>query len=195
MQKTLKVGAVTLKNRSPKLKKKFRDWKNWLVETNEEIEHRKQKEEEVRKARAREEELKFEREQMEMKLEFERQLEETKAKQQPVEKANQIEQRTTKLPKLQITKFNGTYEAWLPFRKKFQAEIDKANLTSVTKFAYLQELVDPKDRVKIDELPFTTEVYKRDRKCVRPEHREFACHYRNTTCAGPRILQEARVHV
>ena len=50
----------------------------WLVETNEEIEHRKQKDEEERKARAREEELKFEREQMEMKLEFERQLEETK---------------------------------------------------------------------------------------------------------------------
>ena len=50
----------------------------WLVETNEEIEHRKQKEGEERKACAREEELKFEREEMEMKLEFERQLEETK---------------------------------------------------------------------------------------------------------------------
>ena len=33
---------------------------------------------------------------MEMKLEFERQLEETKAKQQPVEKTNQSEQRKTK---------------------------------------------------------------------------------------------------
>ena len=84
----------------------------------------------------------FEREQMEMKLEFERQLEETKAKQQPVEKANQSKQRTTKLPKLQITKFNGTYEAWLPFWNKFHAEIDKANLASVTKFAYPKELVD-----------------------------------------------------
>ena len=31
------------------------------------------------------------------------------------------------------------------------------------------------------------------RKCVRPEHRELACHNRNTTCAYPRILQEARV--
>ena len=95
-----------------------------------------------------------------MKLEFERQLEETKAKQQPVEKANQIEQRTTKLPKLQITKFNGTYEAWLPFWNKFQAEIDKANLASVTKFAYLKELVDPRVRSKIDGLPFTTEGFK-----------------------------------
>ena len=53
----------------------------WLVETNEEVEYRKQKDEEERKARAREMEFKFEREQMEMKLEFERQPEETKEKQ------------------------------------------------------------------------------------------------------------------
>ena len=39
----------------------------WRVETNEEIEYRKQKDEEERKARAREVEFKFEREQMEMK--------------------------------------------------------------------------------------------------------------------------------
>ena len=142
----------------------------WLVETNEEIEHRKQKDEEERKARAREEELKFEREQMEMKLEFERQLEETKAKQQPVEKTNQTEQRTTKLPKLQITKFNGTYEAWLPFWNKFQAEIDKANLASVTKFAYLKELVDPKVRAEIDGLPFTTEGYERAKNILIGEY-------------------------
>ena len=105
-----------------------------------------------------------------MKLEFERQLEETKAKQQPVEKANQIEQRTTKLPKLQITKFNGTYEAWLPFWNKFQAEIDKANLASVTKFAYLKELVDPKVRAEIDGLPFTTEGYERAKNILIGEY-------------------------
>ena len=52
-----------------------------LVETNEEVEFRKQKDEEERKARAREMEFKFEREQMEMKLEFERQPDETKEKQ------------------------------------------------------------------------------------------------------------------
>ena len=32
-----------------------------------------------------------------------------------------------------------------------------------------------------------------DRKCARPELCEFAYHYRNTTCAYPRILQEVRV--
>ena len=101
-----------------------------------------------------------------MKLEFERQLEETKAKQQPVEKANQSEQRTTKPPKLQITKFNGTYEAWLPF----QAKIDKRNLASVTKFAYLKELVDAKVRAEIDGLPFTTEVYERAKNILIGEY-------------------------
>ena len=43
--------------------------------TNEEIQHRRQKDEEERKVRVHEEELKFEREKMEMKLEFEHQLE------------------------------------------------------------------------------------------------------------------------
>ena len=92
-----------------------------------------------------------------MKLEFERQLEEAKAKQQPVEKANQSEQRTTKLSKLQTIMFNGAFETWPPFRNKFQAEIDEANLASVTKFAYLKELVNPKVRAEIDRLPFATE--------------------------------------
>ena len=114
----------------------------------------------------------------------------TKAKQKPVEKANQSEQRKTKLPKLQITKFSGTYEAWLPFWNRFQAEIDKTKLSSVTKFAYLKELVDPKVRAEIDGLlsqQRATEgkeyplwrIWENewDRECVRPEHREFACHH------------------
>ena len=42
-------------------------------------------------------------------------------------------------------------------------EIDKANLASVTKFAYLKELVDPKVLAEIDGLPFTTEGYERAR--------------------------------
>ena len=53
------------------------------------------------------------------------------------------------------------YEAWLPFWNKFLTETDKAKLVSVTKFAHLKELVDPKVRVEIDGLPFTTEGYVR----------------------------------
>ena len=42
-----------------------------------------------------------------------------------------------KLPKLPITKFNGKYEAWLPFWGKFSSEIDSASLPRLTKFSYL----------------------------------------------------------
>ena len=171
----------------------------WLLETNEEIEHWKQKDDEERKACTREEELKFEREQMEMKLEFQHHLEEAKAKQQPVEEANWSEQRTTKLPKLQITKFNGTYEAWLSFWKKFQAKIDKANLASVTKFAYLKELVDPKVRGEIDRLPFTRDGYKRTKNiliCENGKMREIVNTYVQNIVNLPVITgtQPALIH-
>ena len=48
-----------------------------------------------------------------------------------------------KLPKLPITKFNGKYEAWLPFWGKFSSEIDSASLPTLTKFSYLKELLEP----------------------------------------------------
>ena len=76
----------------------------------------------------------------------------------------------TKLPKLQSTKFDGTYEAWLPFLNKFQSEIDKANLASMTKFAYLKKLVDPKVRTEIDGLPFTTERHEGAKNILFGEH-------------------------
>ena len=102
----------------------------WLQEASKEVEDQKQRDEEERRAHAREEELNFKREQMKMKLEFERELEETKVKQHPAAKADQSHQRATKLPKLEITKFKGTYEIWLPFWNKFQTEIDKTKPSS-----------------------------------------------------------------
>ena len=141
----------------------------WLQEASKEVEDQKQSDEEERRACAREEELNFEREQM-MKLEFERELEEAKVKQHPAAKAEQSQQRATKLPKLEITKFKGTYEGWLPFWNKFQAEIDKTSLATVTKFAYLKELPDPKVRTEIHGLPFTTEGYERAKNILVNEY-------------------------
>ena len=51
-------------------------------------------------------------------------------------------------------------EGLLPFGNKFQVEIGKTSLASVTKFAYLKELVDPRVLTEIDGLPFTTEGYE-----------------------------------
>lgn len=49
-----------------------------------------------------------------------------------------------KLPKLTITKFQGTHLDWLRFWSQFKTEIDKATIMQVAKFSYLKELLDPK---------------------------------------------------
>ena len=62
-----------------------------------------------------------------------------------------------KLPKLSITKFDGTFEQWLSFWNKFRAEINSTDLRPVTKFDDLKKLLLPKVQVDIDGLPFSTE--------------------------------------
>ena len=66
-----------------------------------------------------------------------------------------------KLPKLTITKFNGTNLDWTRFWGQFTEGIDKSNMAAITKFSYLKEFVDPKVRKSIDGLPFTAEGYKK----------------------------------
>ena len=66
-----------------------------------------------------------------------------------------------KLPKLVITKFDGTSLDWFRFWNQFESEIDKAEIGSVSKFSYLKELLIPRVRLLIDGLPFTSEGYSR----------------------------------
>ena len=65
------------------------------------------------------------------------------------------------LPKLFITRFNGTHLDWFRFWNQFESYIEKSELSPVSKSSYLKELVFPKVRSLIDELPFTTEGYTR----------------------------------
>ena len=51
-----------------------------------------------------------------------------------------------KLPKLVITKFNGTHQDWPRFWNQFEAEIDKSKAAAISKFSYLKESVDSKVR-------------------------------------------------
>ena len=51
-----------------------------------------------------------------------------------------------KLPKLVITKFNGTHQDWSRFWNQFEAEIDKSKAAAISKFSYLKESVDSKVR-------------------------------------------------
>ena len=49
-----------------------------------------------------------------------------------------------RMPKLVISKFQGTHRDWFRFWNQFQAEIDKTNVNQVTKFSYLKELLVPR---------------------------------------------------
>jgi len=78
--------------------------------------------------------------------------------------------KAAKLPKLVITKFNGTLQDWLRFWNQFEAEIDKSQVASVTKFSYLKELVEPKVRSTIDGVPFCTEGCERAKSILKSKH-------------------------
>ena len=109
-------------------------------------------------ARQREEQLKFERQQLELKVEYSKAKEAEPSKQ------------SVKLLKLVITKYNGALENWLTFWNKFEAEIDKTDLPAVTKFAYLKELVEPRVIKGIDGLPFTSEGYQRAKHILKTNY-------------------------
>ena len=75
-----------------------------------------------------------------------------------------------KLPKLEISKFQGTYLDWMRFWNQFETEIDKAKLTQVAKFSYLKKLLVPSVRVSIDGLPFMTEGYERAKSILKSKY-------------------------
>lgn len=58
-----------------------------------------------------------------------------------------------KLPKLVITKVNGSYTDWPRFWGEYTE--DKSSVPPVTKFSYLRELLDHRVRKTIKDLPYT----------------------------------------
>lgn len=80
-----------------------------------------------------EEELKLDEARMDIKKAFEKKLDEDKSK--------SVKKSGAKLPKLTISKFQGTHLDWLWFWNHFKTEIDKAAITQVAKFSYLKELL------------------------------------------------------
>ena len=69
-----------------------------------------------------------------------------------------------KLPKLEISKFQGTFLDWIRFWNQFETEIDKAKLS------YLKELVVPSVPASIDRLPFTTQGYERAKHILKTKY-------------------------
>ena len=68
---------------------------------------------------------------------------------------------SVKLPKLKITKFQGTTLDWFRFWNQFETKIDQFQISTISKFSYLNEFLVPKVRLLIDGLPFTSEGYAR----------------------------------
>lgn len=66
-----------------------------------------------------------------------------------------------KLPKLTITKFDHSFQDWPRFLGQYHKMIDKSAIASISKFAYLRELLCVKVWKSIKALPFTPEGYNR----------------------------------
>ena len=62
-----------------------------------------------------------------------------------------------KLPKLVISRFDGTHIDWSRFWNQFESEIDRSELHVVSQFSLFNELIPPRVRVIIDGLSFTNE--------------------------------------
>jgi len=56
------------------------------------------------------------------------------------------------------------------FWSQFETEIDKSEVSPITKFSYLKELLIPKVRVYVDGLPFTTEGYERAKNVLKTKY-------------------------
>jgi len=112
-----------------------------------------------------EQEKEFERVKFEERIKQERKLEEIKG---PTQSTNaKTELAKVKLPKLVISKFQGTHIDWIRFWNQFKADIDNSSIDPVAKFSYLKELLLPKVRVHIDGLPFSTEGYERAKNILK----------------------------
>ena len=103
------------------------------------------------------EKLAYEKDKMKLDLEYQQQL--SKTKQDAVAESSSSCTCTVRMPKLVISKFNGTPQDWVRFWGQFEAQIDKSGAPAVTKFSYLKELVEVKVRKLIDGLPFTESGY------------------------------------
>ena len=74
------------------------------------------------------------------------------------------------MPKLVITKSDGTYEKWLSFWNKFEAEIDATGIPPVTKFAHVKELLESNVCETIDGLSFNSEGYERAKNILKSNY-------------------------
>ena len=75
-----------------------------------------------------------------------------------------------KLPKLVISKFEGSFTDWNRFWGQFNESIEKSGIANVVKFSYRKEPLGEKVRRDVESLPFTSEVYNRAKAILREKY-------------------------
>ena len=114
----------------------------------------KQKKESI----AREEQFKFEIKLHETKLQLQSEQNTNVSDKQTIGARKEV---ALKLPKLVITKFDGSFADWNRFGGQFSESIEKSGIANVVKFSYLKELLGDKVRRDVESFPFTSEGYNR----------------------------------
>ena len=66
-----------------------------------------------------------------------------------------------KLPKLVIIQFDSTHLDWFGLWNQYENQIYKSDISPISKFSYLKELLAPKAPVLMGGPPFTTQGYER----------------------------------
>ena len=120
------------------------------------------------------------KEDQDQEVEFRRKLEQEKLlEEMRIEMRKKLEKKEerkkedpqAKLPKLVISKFEGTALDWFRFWNQFEAEIDQQDsLNPVTKYSYLKEFLFPEFRKLVDSLPFTSEGYSRAKAILQAKY-------------------------
>ncbi|XP_046864613.1 uncharacterized protein LOC124459129 [Xenia sp. Carnegie-2017] len=115
---------------------------------------------------AREEQLRFEVKLQETKAQVNAKIQNSKSGDSKISD----EGMSVRLPKINITKFEGEYMDWPRFWGQFTETVDKSNIAAINKFTYLCGFLGPKVKRRVESLPFTTEGYNRAKSILKDQY-------------------------
>ena len=117
-----------------------------------------------------------------------------------IQECDHIATQSAKLPKLVISKFDGSCMNWPKFWGQFSEAIDKSSVAPITKFTYLLELLEPQAKRCVEALPFNPEGYNRAKAILQDKYGKeseiIKCYVKeildlpNVTGTNPRKIAE-----
>ena len=122
---------------------------------------------------AREDQMKFEVKLHETRLKLQAELQTAKPEGQSTT-SESTKGLMAKLPKLVISKFEGSYMDWPRFWSQFSETIDKTNIAPISKFTYLCGLLDSMVKCTVEALAFTAEGYNRAKSILQDRNRRLS---------------------